>query len=118
MSQNFIWFYLRVVTDETRIRWVQTQNSAEVLFSKIKEVVNSGVYRGEEALHRLWGLVGGWEDGKGKGAACGDAVKSELEETKNSFEMSAESAEDLVDKAREKFDEKVKVGEEKKKSEL
>lgn len=63
-------------------------------------------------------LVGGWEDGKGKGAACRDAAKTEWEETKDAFETSAESAEDIVDKAREKLDEKVKVGEEKMKSEL
>jgi cell division septum initiation protein DivIVA len=101
---------------ETRIRWIQTQNSAEAVFSKIKEVVNSGVYKAEESLHRLYSLlVGGWEGSKNKGAACGDAVKAEWEETKNASE---ESAEDLLDKAREKIDEKVKVGEEKMKNEL
>jgi len=55
-------------------------------------------------------------DGKGKDAAYGDA-KSEWEETKIR-ETSAESAEDLVDEAREKLDERFKVGEERMKSEL
>ena len=116
---NFIGFYSPVFTEETRIRWIQTQNSAEAVFSKIKEVVNSGVYKAEEALHRLYSLlVGGWEDGKHKGAAYGDAAKSEWEETKDAFETSAESAEDMFDRAREKLGEKVKVGGEKIKSEL
>ena len=111
--------YHRIVTEETRIRWIQSQNSAEALLSKIKGVVNSGVYKAEEALHRLYSLlVGGWEDGKSKGAACGDAAKTEWEEAKDAFETSTESAEDLVNKAKEKLDEKVKVGERKVKTEL
>ena len=88
---------LPVVTEETRIRWIQTQNSAEALFTKIKEVVNSGVYRAEEALHRLVSLLtGGWE-----GKSNEDA-KSEWEETKDTFETSAERVEDTVDKARKR----------------
>ena len=47
--------------------------------------------------------------GKRKDAVYGDA-KSELEETKDTFETSAERAEDIVDKAREKLDEKFKLG--------
>ena len=120
---KILWFTYES-TEETRIRWIQTQNSAEVLFTKIKEVVNSGVYRAEEALHRLLSLLtGGWEDSKGKSnedAGYGDA-KSEWEETKKSgdaFETSAEWAEDIVDKAKEKLGEKVKVGGEKMKVEL
>ena len=112
-------FTYRFVTEETRIRWIQSQNSAEALLSKIKGVVNSGVYKAEEALHRLYSLlVGGWEDGKSKTAACGDAAKTEWEEAKDAFETSTESAEDLVNKAKEKLDEKVKVGERKVKTEL
>lgn len=64
--------------------------------------------------------MGGWEDGKGKSnedAAYGDA-KTDWEETRDAFETSAEWAEDIVDKAREKLGEKVKVGEERMKSEL
>jgi hypothetical protein len=86
------------------------------MFSKIKEVVNSGVYKAEEALHRLYSLlVGGWEDGKDKAAACGDAAKSEWKEKKNASE---ESVEEMLDEAREKLNEKIKVGEEKRRSEL
>jgi hypothetical protein len=102
---------------ETRIRWVQTQNGAEVLFSKIKEVVNSGVYKADDVLHRLWSLLmGGWEDGKGK-AKTGyenvkDAGKSDWEETKKrSADAYEEWAEDPIDKGREKLGEKVQVGE-------
>lgn len=113
--------FLPVDTEETRIRWIQTQNSAEVLFTKIKEVVNSGVYRAEEALHRLLNLLmGGWEDGKDKDPAHEDA-KSECEETKKSedaFETATKWADDVVDKGREKLSEKVKVGEKKMKGEL
>lgn len=105
ISKKNIWFCLPVVTEETRIRWIQTQNSAEALFSKIKEVVNSGVYKAEEALHQLTSLVGGYK-------------RTECKETKDAFETSAETAEDMINKAREKLDEKVKVGEEKMKSEL
>ena len=114
---------LQVPTEETRIRCIQTQNSAEALFTKIKEVVNSGIYRAEEALYRLLSLlIGGWEDGKGKsneGAAYEEA-KPEWEETKMSedaSETSAEWVEDIVDKPREKVGEKVKVGEVKVKGE-
>ena len=106
-------FIYQSLTEETRIRWVQTQNSAEALFTKIKEVVNSGAYRAEEALHRLFSLL----IGKGKSCASyedgvyGDA-KSKWEETKKSgadaFETSAEWADDIVDKGREKLGEKVK----------
>ena len=110
-------------TEETRIRWVQTQNSAEDLFSKIKEVVNSGVYRADDALHRLWSLlIGGWEDGKGK-AKTGyenvkDAGKSEWETKKKSADPYEEWAEDPIDKGREKLGEKVQVGGEKMEGEL
>ena len=65
-------------------------------------------------------LTGGWEDGKGKVPACED-MKSEWEEIKKNgdvFETSAEWAEDVVEKAREKLGEKVKVGGEKMKGEL
>jgi hypothetical protein len=110
-------------TEETRIRWIQTQNNAEALFGKIKEVVNSGVYKAEEALHRLMSLLtlGGWEDGKSKAPACED-LKPEWAETKKNGEVfetsSAEWVDDVVSKAREKLGEKVKVGGEKMKGEL
>jgi hypothetical protein len=119
--KNFV-IYLPVVTEETRIHWIQSQTSAEALFSKIKGVVNSGVYRAEEALHRLLSLLtGGWEDGKGNKSNEDADAKSECEETKKSgdaLESSTEWDEDIVEKAREKLGEKVKVGEEKLKGEL
>lgn len=101
--------YLPVFIEETRIRWVQTQNNAEALLSKIKEVVNSGVYKTEEALHRLLSLlIGGW--GKSNASyedADGDA-KSVWEKSGDAFETSAEWAEDIVDKEKEKVKEKMK----------
>lgn len=122
------------ITEETRIRWVQTQNSAEALFTKIKDLINSGVYRAEDALHRLMSLLsGGWEGSKGKANAgyenvkhAGDSAyehaKSEWEETKrksgNAYDTSAGWAEDIVDEGREKVGEKVKVGGQKIKGEL
>lgn len=42
---------------ETRIRWVQTHNKAEALFLKIRDIVNGGVGRAEEALQRIASLV-------------------------------------------------------------
>jgi hypothetical protein len=93
---------------------VQAQNSAEALFAKIKEVVNSGVYRAEDALHRLLGLLtGGWEDGKSKANEnirdAGDAVdatygnaKSEWEEIKRKSGDTYDTAAGWIDKEKEK----------------
>lgn len=108
--------YLSFVTEETRIRWVQAQNSAEALFTKIKEVVNSGVYRAEDALHRLLSLlIGGWEDGKSKASAEYENINVPTwEETKkrsgDAYDTSAEWAEDTIGKGREneKMGEKMK----------
>ena len=131
----YIYIYLIFFfTEETRIRWVQTQNTAEVLFAKIKELVNSGVYRTEDALHRLLSILSeGWEDSKGKVNAgyenikhAGDAayrnVKMEWEETmgktEDAYDKSGEWVEDVIDKEKEKVGEKVKVMGEKIKGEL
>jgi len=118
---------------ETRIRWVQTQNSSEALFSKIKEIVNSGVYRAEDALHRLLSLlIGGWEESKGRaeteyenikdtGNSAYEDAELKWEETKkagDAYETSAELADDTLDKGREKLGEKMKVGGDKVKGEL
>ena len=109
VSQNLKWFYLPVYRKKARICLIQTQNGAEALFSKI---ANSGVYRAEEPCHRVLILLVG-EDGKQ--AAHVDTAKSDCEETGNVFRTSAEfsMAEDIIDKAREKLDKRVKVGEEK-----
>lgn len=125
---------LKSIIEETRIRWVQTQNSAEALLSKIKEIANSGVYRVEDALHRVLSLVSGrWEEGKEKANAGYESIKhaedaayengkSEWEETKrksgDAYDTSAGWAEDIVDKEREKIGEKVKVGGQKIKGEF
>ncbi|KAG5653146.1 hypothetical protein H0H81_002138 [Sphagnurus paluster] len=58
---------------ETRIRWVQTQTNAEVLWAKVKEIVG-GVEGGvEDQLAKVWSLLKGsekyagekFEEGKG-----------------------------------------------------
>jgi phage antirepressor YoqD-like protein len=62
---------------ETRIRWVMTQNRAETLFQKIKELVNSGMYKAEDALLRLVHMLGaGWEEAKEKTSETFDEVRS------------------------------------------
>lgn len=62
---------------ETRIRWVMTQSRAEKLFQKIKDLVNSGVYKTEDALLRLVHLLGtGWEEAKEKTSETYDEVMS------------------------------------------
>lgn len=123
--------FLSFVAEETRIRWVQAQTNAEVLFTKIKELVNSGVYKAEDALHRLLSLlIGGWEDSKDKASAGYENVKdaayenakSGWEETKrksgDAYDASSEWAEDTVNKGRENVGEKVKAAGDKIKGEL
>jgi len=41
------------VTEETRIRWVQTSSRAETIFAKLKEIVNSSVGAVEDRLVRI-----------------------------------------------------------------
>jgi len=67
--------------EETRIRYVQTTSKADSLFTKIKEVVNSGVYRAEEVLLRVMHLLsGGWEESKEKVEDVGDKTKRTWED--------------------------------------
>ena len=55
----------RALTEETRIRWIQTQNKAEAAYNKIKEIMNEGVYKAEERLSRVWSVfTGSWDEAK------------------------------------------------------
>ncbi|KAH9476956.1 Stress response protein ish1 [Psilocybe cubensis] len=63
---------------ETRIRWIQTHTHAENMIAKIKEIVNSGIYKAEDILVHLYHLLsGGWEETKGKA----DSTKRSAENT-------------------------------------
>lgn len=44
---------------ETRIRWVQTTNTAESIYLRIKEIINSGVGAVEERLNQIFSLLTG-----------------------------------------------------------
>jgi len=44
---------------ETRIRWVQTSNRAETIFTKLNEIINSGVGAVEDRLARILELLSG-----------------------------------------------------------
>lgn len=62
---------------ETRIRYVQTTNSAQAFLNKIRDLVNSGVELTEEKIHQTLGLLTGtYEDVK----ASGEKRASESEE--------------------------------------
>ncbi|TFK37710.1 hypothetical protein BDQ12DRAFT_632360 [Crucibulum laeve] len=100
---------------ETRIRWVQTQTRAEALFSKIRDIVNGGVFQIEEALHKLTSLLaGGWEETKEKGHET--KVKGEkgyeqakVKGEKGYYEAKAKGEKGWKD-SRENVGEKVKAG--------
>lgn len=62
---------------ETRIRYVQTTNSAQAFLNRIRDSINSGVELTEEKVHQVLGLLTGtYEDTK----ASGDKRASESEE--------------------------------------
>lgn len=68
--------------EETRIRWVQSQKRAETLFAKIKEIVNSGLYKADEVISHIMGLLKGDLDyASHKTNAAYDATKHKGEET-------------------------------------
>jgi hypothetical protein len=107
---------LTSITEETRIRWVQTQTRAESLLVKIKEVINSGIYKAEDTLSHLFALLsGGWEEkkerAKDKGAEGRDYLEKKAGEGRD-------WADEKVGDARETAGEKIKVGGQKLKGEL
>lgn len=70
---NFLHIHLLIglffFAEETRIRWVQTQTHAETLFNKISELVNSGVYKAEDALIKIFSILTGSNWGETKDGA-------------------------------------------------
>jgi hypothetical protein len=50
------------MTEETRVRWVQAQGRAEAIVDKIREIVNEGVGRTEEALHNILNILNNSKD--------------------------------------------------------
>lgn len=53
---------------ETRIRYVQTTNSAQAFLNRIRDLINSGVEVTEEKIHQVLGLLTGtYEDAKASG---------------------------------------------------
>jgi hypothetical protein len=120
--------------EETRIRWLQTRTRADALYGKIKEVVNSGIFKTEDVLTHLFALLsGGWEDTKDKSADAYEKTKSKVGEGRAYADEKAgeasgwagekvddvkKSAGDKIHDAREAAGEKVKVSGQKLKGEL
>lgn len=78
---------------ETRIRYVQTANSAQALLSRIRDMINSGVELTEEKIHQALGLLTGtYEDTK----VSGEKRASEFEgDLKKKGEWAKGRAEDV-----------------------
>jgi len=127
-------YILISITEETRIRWIQTQTRAETLLARIREVINSGIFKIEEALSHLFALLsGGWGETKGKSAEAYETTKGKVDEgqeylqkkASDSGEWAHEKAGDAsgwarqkVHDAKEVVGEKVKVSGQKIKGEL
>ena len=84
------------MSEETRIRWIQVQNHAEAALSKIRDVVNEGVYKTEEGLGRIWSiLTGTWNETKEHAAEKAhegySAYKMATESVKHKYEHAKES---------------------------
>jgi len=84
---------------ETRIRWVQTHNKAEAMFLKIREIVNGGVGRAEDALQMIASLVTtgkdklyhGYENTAHAAAEGADAHNRRVSESEQWAESKAET---------------------------
>ena len=64
---------------ETRIRYVQTTNSAQAFLNRIRDLVNSGVELTEEKIHQVFGLLTGtYEDTKASGEKRASEYEQEL----------------------------------------
>ncbi|KAF8638420.1 hypothetical protein AX17_002227 [Amanita inopinata Kibby_2008] len=92
---------------ETRIRWIQTQNKAEAAFAKIRDIVNEGVYMAEENLNRVFGvLVSHWDDTKERVTRGYDkaahAAHEGAETVQHEYEGAKESAKDKYEHAKER----------------
>ncbi len=102
--------------------------------ARIREVINSGIFKTEDALSHLFALLsGGWEETKGKSAEAYEKTKSKVsggqeylqKKASDSGDWAQEKAGDAsgwtqgkVDDAREVVGEKVKTSGQKLKGEL
>jgi hypothetical protein len=100
---------------ETRIRWVQTSNRAETIFTKLKEIVNSSVGAVEDRLARILELLSGHSHHVSEKA---DDARAYVEDKKGSawhwcFQKGDDKGDGYAECAKRKveeqgFDEKVK----------
>ncbi|KAK2465130.1 hypothetical protein APHAL10511_002822 [Amanita phalloides] len=80
---------------ETRIRWIQVQNQAEAVFNKIKEIVNEGVYKAEEGIGHVWGiLTGTWNETR-------EYAVEKAQEGHTTYESAREGAKEKYEHAKE-----------------
>jgi len=47
---------------ETRIKWIQTQNSSSALYNKVRDLINSSVHSAEDTLTKVLELLSGTAD--------------------------------------------------------
>jgi len=84
---------------ETRIRYVQTTNSAQAFLNRIRDLMNSGVEVTEEKIHQVLNLLTGTYEGtkaSGEKRACeyeedlkkkGEWVKGRSEDVRKKVEL-------------------------------
>jgi hypothetical protein len=90
--------------EETRIRWVQTSNRAEQLFTKIRDLINSSVSSAEDTLRQILELLTGSVDySKDYANEKYAHGKSSAGEWKSFGDEKAASAGDRVKKSGEKM---------------
>ncbi|KAF9478563.1 hypothetical protein BDN70DRAFT_879790 [Pholiota conissans] len=97
---------------ETRIRWVQAHGRAENIFAKIKELVNSGIYKADEVLTKIMNLLkGDLDDGLTslKSTEAYDAATHKAEQAKAGVKDGKANAEDWVGEKVESAGDKVKT---------
>jgi hypothetical protein len=71
--------------EETRVRWVQAHTRAEAAFLKVREIVNEGVGKAEDALHHIVSLVTdkdklfhSYDEASGAAKQTAESTKSKL----------------------------------------
>lgn len=106
-------------TEETRIRWVESHQHAETIFQKIKELVNSGLYKAEDVISHIMSLLKGDLDSVTHHAGSAyDATKHKAEEGVNKVKERAGSAEGWTGEKVEAAGDKVKASGQKLQGEL
>ncbi|PPQ71324.1 hypothetical protein CVT26_011969 [Gymnopilus dilepis] len=112
-----------ILLQEVRVRWVQSKTKAENVYDTVKEMVNSGIYKAEDALHHVFALLsGGWEDAKEKAESTKRSGEQGWEDAKTrasgEYEKASNWASETAEDARQKTGEKVKIAGQKIKGEL